>query len=105
MGFITGVGVTYQDTGIVGMTLTHGRIKATLTMLIDEINNIKVDYTVKIDLLVVHQNARKVWSKMDNEMIECRKRGRFTANYQTLFDEIQSMIKIIEKEVFWQKLH
>lgn len=104
---IEGLTVTHQKTDIIqrSMTLTHGRTKTQLNNILEQINSLKGDHIIKIDLLVVHQNARKVWARMDNEMIECRKRSRFTANYQTMYEEIQVMLKLIEKEVFWQKLH
>jgi hypothetical protein len=70
-----------------------------------KIQGLTGDYAVRRDLIALHTNIRAIWAKMDNEMIECRRRGRPTANYKTLSDEITLYLKLMEREVFWQKLH
>jgi hypothetical protein len=85
--------------------VTHDVTKAALVRFNTEINALIGGLDAKLDLLAVHKNARDLWAKMDNEMIECRKRGRLTARYQQLKLEIDIIFKIIDKELFWVKLH
>jgi len=85
--------------------VTHNVTKAALVRFNTEINALVGGVDAKLDLLAVHKNARDLWAKMDNEMIECRKRGRLTARYQQLKLEIDIIFKIIDKELFWVKLH
>lgn len=63
------------------------------------------NYIVKRDLELLIKSANDVWNKMDNEMIECRRRGRFTARYSELKIRLLDLLKIVDKEVFWQQLH
>lgn len=85
--------------------VTHNVTKAELVKFNTEINALIGGIDAKLDLLAVHKNARDLWAKMDNEMIECRRRGRLTARYQQLKLEIDIIFKIIDKELFWVKLH
>lgn len=84
---------------------THNVTKANLVRFNTEINALVGSVDAKLDLMVVHKNARDIWAKMDNEMIECRRRGRLTARYEQLKREIEVIFKIIDKELFWVKLH
>ena len=87
------------------LTRVHDHTRTKLADLVVDINSLTCEHSIKIDLLTMHQNARKVWARMDNEMIQCRRRGKFTSGYQSLNTEIQTIFKLIDREVFWLKLH
>ena len=63
------------------------------------------NYQVKRDLEVLIRSAEDIWSKMDNEMIQCRRRVRLTSAYTEFDAQFQKIMKIVEKEIFWQQLH
>ena len=90
---------------IVDAQARHDQIKAQLVSIWSRIQDLQKNYEVRRDLIALHSNIRVLWAKLDNEMIECRKRGRTTANYTTMSDEIAVYLKLMEREVFWQKLH
>lgn len=90
---------------IIKFSEPHNTIKAQLVRYNQEINALIATIDAKLDLLAIHKNARDIWARMDNEMIECRKRGKFTARYDSLKHEIEVIFKIIDKELFWVKLH
>jgi len=97
--------MTLESLYQIQMTQHHARIKGQLADLNTGINTLLCEHNVKLDLLAMHCNARKIWAKLDNERIECRKRGRLTARYESFNSEIQALFKIMDREVFWQKLH
>jgi hypothetical protein len=90
---------------IVDVQTYHDQLRAQLTSLWTRIQGLDQNYSVRRDLIALHTNIRVIWAKLDNEMIECRKRSRATANYRATAKEIETCIKIMEKEIFWQKLH
>lgn len=98
-------GRTVTTLTITDAQLHHDRTRAQLASIWSRIQGLEQNYEVRRDLTTLHTNIRSIWAKMDNEMIECRRRGRATANYTTMADEIAVYLKLMEREVFWQKLH
>ena len=83
----------------------HDTINHKLTTLWNKIQSLKGDYETSRDLKLLHNNVRAIWNKMDNEMIECRKRNRATATYVELAESLEVYLKMMDREVFWQQLH
>ena len=83
----------------------HGQLRAQMADIWTKIQGLNGNYAVRRDLVSLHSNLRLIWAKMDNEMIECRKRNRATSNYTELSRELAKYLKIMDREVFWQQLH
>jgi hypothetical protein len=83
----------------------HDIINRKLTSIWKKIQSLKGDYEAQRDLKSLHMNLRAIWNKMDNEMIECRRRGRVTSTYIELAISIETYLKVMDREVFWQQLH
>ena len=86
------------------LQLQHILIGTQLTKAKGKVMRVE-NYQVKRDLEVLIRSAEDIWSKMDNEMIQCRRRVRLTSAYTEFDAQFQKIMKIVEKEIFWQQLH
>lgn len=55
------------------------------------------DMRAKSNLWVFYNNCRRVWTKMDNEFVKCRRLGRITEKYNDLEAELCENIVIFEQ--------
>ena len=85
--------------------LYHDQTRGRLAALWRKIQALDPSITARRDLITIHTNIRKIWAKMDNEMIECRRRDKTTATYSELANHIETYLKMMEREIFWQQLH
>jgi phosphoglycerate-specific signal transduction histidine kinase len=83
----------------------HAKLRGELDKIRDRINALKTYDPSRMDLLKVHKNILEVWNKLDNEMINCRRRNCETATYTELAETIKKRLAIMDKEIFWRGLH
>lgn len=83
----------------------HEHIHTRMAKILHDIRSSSCHHSVRLDLLSLNVNACGIRIKMDNEMVECRRRGRLTARYESLNSEITELFKILEREIFWQQFH
>lgn len=83
----------------------HAKLREDVDRIRSRINKLSHHDPSRMDLIKMHRNILEVWTKLDNEMINCRKRNCETANYTELSTVIRDRIKIMDKELFWRGLH
>ena len=62
------------------------------------------DMQAKSALWKFYENCRTTWIKLDNEMVECRRRQRLTHKYTELQAEFDEYIKHFEQWLIMSKL-
>lgn len=83
----------------------HAKLREELNNIRYRVIGLKTYDSSRMDLLKFYKNILKVWQKLDNEMINCRKRNCETATYTELAETIRERLKIMDREVFWRGLH
>lgn len=83
----------------------HTKLRGELDKIRDRVSGLKTYDPSRMDLLKVYKHILEVWNKLDNEMINCRRRNCETATYTKLAGQIRERIKIMDKEIFWRGLH
>ena len=80
------------------MPLTHYQNKIKYERCFAEVSQIK-DMRIKSTMWKFYNVLRKYWTEMDNEMIECRKRGKKTTKYQELEEKYYESIKVFDQHM------
>ena len=81
----------------------HFKIQKNIADTLVEINRLThSDY--KADLLRIHSITYKKWSALDNEMVNCRRRGALTHKYSAMQSDIERNLKYIQKHISWALL-
>jgi hypothetical protein len=55
-------------------------------------------------LYKIYRNCYKLWDKLDNELIECRRMGRITTKYTEISSELDQAIVVLEQHLVFGSL-
>ena len=83
----------------------HQQLRASIDDIRLQVQRLPHGDPARRDLMAMSHIVEGIWSKLDNEMIVCRRRRRATANYLEMVDQIEERLAIMKREVFWRKLH
>ncbi len=83
----------------------HAKLREELDKIRDRVSSLKTYDPARMDLLKFYRNILEVWNKLDNEMINCRRRNCESATYTELATTIRERLKVMDKEIFWRGLH
>lgn len=53
---------------------------------------------------VMYKHARDLWSLMNSELVECRRRGKHTPKYQELEQKLDEHLNMIEQYIVFGTL-
>jgi hypothetical protein len=80
------------------MPLTHYQNRAKYERCFAELQRL-TDIRTKSTMWKFYNVMRKYWTEMDNEMVECRKRGKFTTRYQELEVKFTESITVFDQHM------
>ena len=83
----------------------HQKLRASIDDMRLQVQRLPHGDPARRDLMAMSHIVESIWSKLDNEMIVCRRRRRATANYLEMVGQIEERLAIMKREVFWRKLH
>lgn len=81
-----------------GMPLTHFQNQVKYERCFAQLQPI-VDIRVKSTMWKFYNVLRKYWTEMDNEMIECRKRGKLTTRYIELEQKFNESVTTFDQHM------
>lgn len=82
----------------------HNKLIARLDRCDSMIKQFKGPAYIRMDLRAIYHNVYAEYTKLDQTLVECRRKSRFTSVYNSQAERLANLLTTIEKRITWASL-